>query len=555
MKRIFRKFTLYLLTVTLLCSVCFIPSPAEEPAAGKAYTPTPDWAADADGIYTISGPEDLAAFYSGFTAGETYSGKTVRLTADLDLNPGWDAASGEMPAYIFELSSGWSFKGTFDGQGHSISGFYAIPTGAVKFMGFFPQASNATIRDFSLLNSFIGSPGVSSGDCAIGAIAGAVRAKTVFQNLYIDAIVGSTDAENAAKQLDRVGGICGQLYGGAAEFNACVFAGRVSGNSYVGGILGTNLQSTNTYRVDMTDCAVYGTVRADIFSDGSLLRGWGKSAGGFIGREGGVAVLTRCLSLGSVEAAENQYSGAFAYLDRASNTGNPIIFRLVDCYTYDGAARNVYAIGLHDSRVNFTYHIKYTSTAVNVQYNQEALLADLGGDRSVMKNSVVRLSAGTASALYGIPEYNDWCGVGARLYPRAVADRVGFGAYAVKKLCVQQGSGTAEGSTSLRFLAVMDDIELSAFSEIGFEICISDGTRSVTRTLRGGSVYTSVIAAGEPISAEDLGGKWVFALELLNIPASGSYTFTIRPVLVDAAGTALTGTAGVTNLAAGTIAE
>lgn len=394
---------------------------------------------------------------------------------------------------------------------------------------------------------------------------GAVRGATTFEDLYIDAIVGSTNAEDSTKVLERVGGICGQTFSGQATFNRCVFAGSVSGTLMVGGILGTNVanvkNSNNTYtyfyRVDMTDCVVYGTVRADIFNnEGTLLRGSGKEAGGFIGRAGGTTVLTRCLMLGELQSAANQYSGAFAYLDHHINytSDDVIIFRLVDCYTYEGATENGYAVGLHNSRINFNYHVKYTSTGVNVQTKKEALLADLAGDKTVMKDSVVKLSENTASALYGISEYNNWCGVGTRLYPGAVADQVGFGAYAVKTLCVQQGSG-AEGSTSLRFLAVTGDITLSAFSQIGFEICVSDGTKSGARTLRGSSVYTSVLAAGKTVSAEDLGGKWLFALELLNIPTSGSYTITIRPVMVDATGTVLTGAAGVTKLAAGTIAE
>ncbi len=384
---------------------------------------------------------------------------------------------------------------------------------------------------------------------------------TTFRNLYVDAIVASTNPENSAKFLNRVGGICGQLFDGPAAFESCVFAGTVSGITSVGGILGTNINNRSAsnypaYRADMTDCAVYGTVRADIFNDeGTLLRGWGKSAGGFIGREGGTAVLTRCLFFGDVKAAENQYSGAFAYLDRANNDDSAIIFRLVDCYTYAGASRNGYAVGLHDSRVNFNYHIKYTPSSVSKEYQQEALIADLNGERSVMKDSVVKLSSNTASALYGIAEYDNWRGVGDRLYPAAVADMIGFEAYAVKSVCVQQGTEVTDGNTSLRFLAVLDDIDLNAFSKIGFEVCISNGVKTEVMVLRGNSVFTSVIAAGESVSAETLGGKWIFALEVLNIPVSGSYTFTVRPVMVNASGTAFIGAAGVTELVSGAIAE
>lgn len=579
MKRIFKKSMLYLLIVTLLCSAIFIPVSADDTAVGQTYTPTSDWKADEEGNYHISSGEDLAAFYKALVDTTSFSGfskKTVYLDQDIDLNPGWVATSGEQPTYIFELISDWSFKGTFDGQGHSISGYYAIPdTTKVKFIGFFPQANGATIQNFSLLNSFIGSPGIASvttNAFAIGSIVGVVRGntaniETTFKNLYIDTVVGSTNPTDVTKQLSCVGGICGQLFDGAAEFKSCVFAGCVSGHNYVGGILGTNVQGANnsykTNRVDMTDCAVYGTVRADIISnDSKLLQGQGKAAGGFIGKEGGTAVLTRCLSFGTLKAATtNQYSGAFAYLDSVSETADKAItFRLTDCYTYEGAASNGCAVGLHSSRLTFDYHIQYckigSDWTVNTHYDQTDLTADVAenGTQDIMKTSVQKLSSNTVSALLGIQEYNDWCGVGDRLLPKTVATMRGFQAYAVTGIHSQMGTDAADGKTSMRFVAVIDDIELTDYAQIGFEVCISDGTNSVTKTLRGNCVYTSVMAAGETVTAEALGGKYVFALEILNIPASGTYTFTVRPVTVDAKGTALTGTAGVTKVESGTIA-
>ena len=77
---------------------------------------------DADGNYLISNANELVYFAKTVNVdGETYAGKTVKLTADIDL-----AGKKWIPVGQTQVSS---FQGTFDGQGHTIKNMTVNYTG------------------------------------------------------------------------------------------------------------------------------------------------------------------------------------------------------------------------------------------------------------------------------------------------------------------------------------------------------------------------------------------------------------------------------------------
>lgn len=73
--------------------------------------------ASAQDVKEISTVDQLKEFRDAVNSGNQYTGKTVKLTADLDLSgeSNWTPI-GNLVAY-----PGQSFNGTFDGDGHSIS--------------------------------------------------------------------------------------------------------------------------------------------------------------------------------------------------------------------------------------------------------------------------------------------------------------------------------------------------------------------------------------------------------------------------------------------------
>ena len=90
----------WLLVLAMIMSLCVMP-------AGAAL-------ADDEPDMKIGTLEELQAFATNVDNGESYAGKTVVLTADID-------ASGVTWNPIGEKADSKSFRGTFDGQGHTVT--------------------------------------------------------------------------------------------------------------------------------------------------------------------------------------------------------------------------------------------------------------------------------------------------------------------------------------------------------------------------------------------------------------------------------------------------
>lgn len=91
--------------------------------------------------------------------------------------------------------------------------------------------------------------------------------------------------------------------------------------------------------------------------------------------------------------------------------------------------------------------------------------------------------------------------------------------------------------TAVRLLAVVNDLDAG----IGFTLSASDGAQSYTYT--ADKVYSSVLASAEgvdvAIRAETIGGKYLVAITIAGVPASGT-TLTVVPFEGDYTGVATT---------------
>ncbi len=101
------------------------------------------------------------------TAGETFEGKTIKIGADIDLNPNWDATTNVSSANIVTVCGAplnrWVsiplFKGKIDGQGHTISGLYSAtefdaPVDNYRYLGgFINELVGGEIRNLIVDNS------------------------------------------------------------------------------------------------------------------------------------------------------------------------------------------------------------------------------------------------------------------------------------------------------------------------------------------------------------------------------------------------------------------
>lgn len=101
-----------------------------------------------------------------------------------------------------------------------------------------------------------------------------------------------------------------------------------------------------------------------------------------------------------------------------------------------------------------------------------------------------------------------------------------------KNISSQERINTAEKKFDIRFCAVIDSLK---YESVGFEIVAKDSEGTVLQTFSHSctSVYESVMALGSPVTAESLGGKYLIAFAIRDIPESaGDVTFEIRSVAV-----------------------
>ncbi len=159
-------------------------------------------------MITLNTSADLLDFATELAGGRTFMGQTVTLGADIDLNPGWTSGATP-PANIWGVTgSGDNFFGTFDGQGHTVSGLYVANTGAATVSMFGRASGNGsqtvTIQNLRLINSYFSNSQLQPTSALI-AYANGVTLN--IDNVYVDAKVVSSAAGGSSNA--KAGGLIG----------------------------------------------------------------------------------------------------------------------------------------------------------------------------------------------------------------------------------------------------------------------------------------------------------------------------------------------------------
>ena len=191
-------------------------------------------------VYEISSVDGLKYFRDTVNAGETYSGKTVKLTDDIDLkNEEWEPIGTY--AYHKEINGGktkdvvdtdYRFKGTFDGQDHTISNLNIVMSCDLRtedeetemVSGFF-SVLGGTVKNVI----FDGASVESENSNAVGVVVGKL--------MYAGGPITEVTVKNAVVSGKYcVGAVAGSINGEIT--NVDVESVYVSGNHYVGGVVG-----------------------------------------------------------------------------------------------------------------------------------------------------------------------------------------------------------------------------------------------------------------------------------------------------------------------------
>ena len=235
--------------------------------AGGEYTYTVSLAAakdlgytiESDGSYTVTSADGLMNVAELVNGGKTDI--NITLTADIDLTgKGWTPIG---------TSFDNSYKGTFDGGGHTITGLTVTTND--QFVGLFGYLNRAgTVKNVVMEGIQITS------NHMFGCTGGVVGYSWgTIENCSVSGSVSGTDC---------VGGVVGSQKAGSII--GCCTSATVKGTHYVGGVAGEKWGT-------MTACYATGNVTLEIASQKNLY------GGGVVGLNGGSRVLA-CYATGNV---------------------------------------------------------------------------------------------------------------------------------------------------------------------------------------------------------------------------------------------------------------
>ena len=228
-------------------------------------------AANGDGFFEIGTAAQLKWFAVYVNTKDVAA--NAKLTADIDMTgvewtPMGIGSGNNAPGAT-------AYTGTFDGQGHSITGFSAEGAG---HLGLFGDAKGATIKNFSISGTLNVTDGYGGGVVAWPA-------NTTIENVHSALVVSVPNSGT-----HHVGGVVGSARGGNT-ISGCSFSGSMTvAAGSTDNFAGIAAYITNGDNV--INCANYGDVT---FSDA------GCAAGGIVGYVNAQqAAIQNCLSTGQV---------------------------------------------------------------------------------------------------------------------------------------------------------------------------------------------------------------------------------------------------------------
>lgn len=178
-------------------------------------------------------------FDAATDAEKIFVGKTIHITADIDLNPGWTAGE-TAPTNKWLSQSYHGFTGMIDGGGHTISGIY-LSTTARNHTGIFGNARGGTaekpvgVKNLTIKNSY-----VASTKNIVSGLFGSIPASEANKNRFVL-------IENINMEITVVGATTevGSAFGYVTEGNQltirnCFFQNTIRGTATtkIGGIIG-----------------------------------------------------------------------------------------------------------------------------------------------------------------------------------------------------------------------------------------------------------------------------------------------------------------------------
>ena len=257
--------------------------------------------------------DKLQALALASTLGIKLDGKTIELTADIDL-------TGKVWT-PFGFSTTAPFGGTIDGKGHAIKGLSAAgytPSATIEnatnknsgpAYGFVCIAKDATIKNIRFVDVHID---IENG-LAVGAVVGDARGSSL--------VIENVTVNGSVKAMDKVGGLVGLAgYNDSSNFgltiknstnNANIIAECNDRYNRAGGFVGGLGGSEKCKQVNFENCTNNGNVTVTGSKAVDKEEGFIVMAGGFVGAVNGEKTMTatNCKNTGTIKAINTQTNG------------------------------------------------------------------------------------------------------------------------------------------------------------------------------------------------------------------------------------------------------
>lgn len=304
-------------SAVLAILLCLSLLPTAALAETDTITPTvPD--KDENGVYQISNANELYGFAEIVNKRQDNEKwdphANAVLTADITVNEGVLKPDGTLNTEKKDTFVPWTpighydsegdhhtfaYKGTFDGQNHTISGLYCDCDTDQVGVGLFGYAlSRSYVKNVTVADSYFRAGG------SVGGVCGWNELCTVVGCINKSTVIGTKD-------YGSVGGLCG--YNDYGNIKKCSNFGTVIGtgaHSAVGGVCGRNAHNS------IAGCYNAGTVTGN---------GW--SVGGVCGNISGYII--GCHNVGVVTGSGKYVGGVYGYKDGGTIKG---------CYYLDNDA-------------------------------------------------------------------------------------------------------------------------------------------------------------------------------------------------------------------------
>lgn len=534
-----------------------------------------------------------------------FLGKTVHITADIDLNPGW-TASATAPLNKWLAGNYTCFTGMIDGGGHTISGIYLSTV--ANHTGIFGNLKGGTeekpvgVKNLTVKNSYI-----TSTANIVGGLFGGIPASennkgrhVLIENVGMEmTIVGATT---------EVGSVFGYVTSGNnVTIRNCFFQNTIRGTATqkIGGIIGggsgtieiQNNYVNNTHiwekgsdvmkaggvigcadesaALTIRNTVVASTMetvnsntrvrptggfvgeshqKANVTIENSMFCGIDNSLnnwnGGFIGIVRGTAKIDKCIGAGVLTPAPwtVDFNASGAIIGQAqTNTIEVSNCLYTDIYL---AVKNAGYI-LAESMVGRKKNGK-DPEEVKKTNNHHVTPAEITGLAAAEKLTAAGMTDWTVTTT-GLP------------LPRSIVTTFGETVLAkadaaetpVTKLAGYQVSDAADNKFDLRLVATLKladdnktvtDGKVSNYTAVGFRVVANYGTTTKAKDYTTDMVYSAIsgYTKGETTvteyTAESLGGDYLFVLPCRNVPANaGVITMEVTTYYTAADGTVVLG--------------